>query len=207
MLLIMFNLNICFAYVESGRQEYTNLKLEYPLVYLNNKTAQDKINTNIASYVYNLKNKYDHGDIYSGKMEYIIAFEDDTYLSVVLKITEIQNPSIRPYLEKIGIVYNKNTGDIIPLNYFVPVNTPAELENFILTGVANIYVPRPNQYVTKQLGSYHIYRIPQSYIIFKNGMVGIIFRTGEIAPNSDTNPVVVFTKEAIDYINRLKNNY
>lgn len=51
MLLIIFNLNICFAYVESGKQEYTNLKLEYPLVYLENKAIQDKINTDIASYI------------------------------------------------------------------------------------------------------------------------------------------------------------
>ena len=203
MLLIIFNLNICFAYVESGKQEYTNLKLEYPLVYLENKDIQDKINTDIASYVYALKGKYDSGEIYSGWMKYQLKYEDEQYLSVTITSYWYYAGAAHGMYNTVGLVFDKNTGNRIPLSYFVPIQSPQQLEYQGVKGLVTKLYNGNMQRIPLRNG-WSIKRISQDYFLNGNGTIYLIYQPYELGPFSDGNTYVEFTPKAIDYFKRMK---
>ena len=94
-----------FATIVSGHQEDINMRLDYPLVYLDDKTAQDKINTDIAQYVEEAKADYYNNGWHTVILKYDVKYEDDHILSIVL--TRLRDGGgAHPLDHYFGMVYN-----------------------------------------------------------------------------------------------------
>lgn len=201
MFIIMLVPSFCFAYVETGKQEYTNLTLEYPLVYLDNKNIQDKINTDIANYVYDFKGKYDNGKFYKGFMKYIVGYEDEKYLSIVIKIS--YTSGYRGTYNLIGLVYDKHTGNKIPVSYFVPIQSAEQLENIGIRGhVTKLYNQGMKQIPLRN--GWDVDRVSEDYYLGGNGTIYLIYQPYELASFADGNTYIEFTPQAIEYFKRMQ---
>ena len=198
----------CLAYassVASGSQVYTNLNLSYPLVYLDDKIAQDKINTDIAKYVYELKGRYDNGEFYNGWMKYKVMYEDDKYLSIILtRYFYWAGAAHGLYTEK-GVVYNKYTGDKIPLSYFLPIKSAEEIEYGILDFVTPLYNENMKRIYLNR--NKNVKRISEDYFLGGNGTIYLIYQPYELASFADGATRVQFTSQAIDYFKRRYSSY
>ena len=77
---VIFQIGTVFAYVEKHVDSQVNYKMSYPIVYTENKSAQDKINQDIYYYIAAFRNDYNSGKFYSGgfscavKLKTIIMF-------------------------------------------------------------------------------------------------------------------------------------
>lgn len=195
--------NTCFATVETGEQNYTNLKLQYPLVYLTDQQAQDKINTDIARYVYDFKGRYDNGEFYQGKMSYEIKYEDDKYLSLLLKGYIYNAGAAHGYSGIWGIVYDKNTGDRVPFQNFVPIKSAEFIERLINENIVNLYDSQMNRVnLYSRYGENHVKRMSNDFYISSDGSVYLLYQEYELGPYSYGATRIKFTPEAIDYIYR-----
>ncbi|WP_444313738.1 hypothetical protein [Megamonas funiformis] len=201
MFIIMLVPSFCFAYVETGKQEYTNLTLEYPLVYLDNKNIQDKINTDIANYVYDFKGKYDIGKFYKGFMNYKVAYEDEKYLSIVMKIS--YTSGYRGTYQLIGLVYDKNNGNNVPLNNFINFYSTDELNNLVNNYIVPVYNNKGQRLSVPRKINY----ISQNYALLKDGIIVLIYPIETLGCNADGVTNIQFSPKEIDYLNRLHNNY
>ena len=88
-LLLLFTLllsTLSFASVIENSQSDVNLKLKYPLVYINNPVAQEKINQDIANRVLYAKDLYYNKKNFEVRTFYDITFEDERYLSIIRKL-------------------------------------------------------------------------------------------------------------------------
>lgn len=194
MFIIMLVPSFCFAYVETGKQEYTNLTLEYPLVYLDNKNIQDKINTDIANYVYDFKGKYDNGKFYKGFMKYIVGYEDEKYLSIVMKIS--YTSGYRGTYQLIGLVYDKNNGNNVPLNNFINFYSTDELNNLVNNYIVPVYNNKGQRLSVPRKINY----ISQNYALLKDGIIVLIYPIETLGCNADGVTNIQFSPKEIDYL-------
>lgn len=189
--------------VAKGEQNYVSLKLEYPLVYLNNIEAQNKINTDIAKYVYELKDNYDKGYFYDGYMNYSVKYEDEQYLSVTL--TRYFNGGGAHGLYNVkGLVYDKKTGNRVPLSYFVTIKSPKQIEYSLRGYVAQLYNERMQQIY---LGNNHVTKISEDYYLAGNGIIYLIYQPYQLSSFSEGATRVRLDNVALDYIKRTNNRY
>ena len=176
-----------------------NLSLSYPLVYTANETAQYNINTDIAKYVEAAKATYYHGGAYSVRTKYIVTYEDDNVVSIILKRFDDfrgAHPVDRCY----ALVYDKQTGNRIPLNNFIQIDSVTQLNKFLQTRKFPVY-----NYRYERLYAFHKpTRISSDYYLMGSGIIGLLYQPYELASYSNGMVTIVFTPEAIDYMNRLK---
>lgn len=183
--------------VATGKQLYTNLDLKYPLVYMNNIEMQNKINTDIAKKVYELKMDYDKGDFYSGWMRYKIKYEDNQYLSLVLTCYRYNLGAAHGMYYGYGLLYNKNTGERIPLKNFVSSIKIEDL-NSLAVSVYNenmIFLPKHS----------YIDSISENYYLGGNGIVYLMYQPYKLSGFANGIVSVELEPKTIDYFNR-KNN-
>lgn len=201
MFIIMLIPSLCLAYVDSGEQNYTNLKLKYPIVYLNNQDIQNKINTDIATFVYDFKGRYDNGNFYKGDMNYQVKLEDDNYISLTITTYWSNRGSAHGIYKTIGLVYDKHTGNKIPVSYFVPIKSAEQLE---YTGIRGNVLQLYNESMRKiSLGNFNINRVSEDYFLGGNGTVYLIYQPYELASFRDGNTYIKFTPEAINYFKHI----
>lgn len=192
--------SICFAYVDTGQQNYTNLELKYPIVYLKDEAIQNKINTDIANYVYNFKGQFDAGQFYSGKMSYEVKYEDDKYVSFTLKTYWYNPGAAHGMYTTYGLVYDKITGEKVPVSNFIPIKSTQQIELALNTNVLKLY----NQSMKQIKNNFsHVKRISIDYFLAGNGKIYLIYQPYELASFADGNTYIEFTPEAIDYFNRM----
>ncbi|WP_286034457.1 hypothetical protein [Megamonas hypermegale] len=199
---IILTTSNCFAFVDEGKQSYTNLEMSYPIIYLEDTTAQNKINTDIANYVWKFKNRYDKGEFFNGKMKYYIKYEDDNLLSIILEQNWYNAGAAHGYYTHTGLVYNKKTGERIPLSYFVPIKDANQLQYAgIFSNVTKLY-----NWQHKEIhNNYKTKRISQDYYLGGNGTIYLLYQPYELGCFADGVVSVEFTPEAIDYFKRLNN--
>lgn len=184
--------------VTTGSQVYTNLDLKYPLVYMNNLEVQNKINTDIAKYVYEFKSDYDNGLFYNGWTRYEIKYEDNQYLSLILFFHRYNLGAAHGMYYAKGLTYDKNTGNIIPLNNFVPKIQINDLNSLAI----NVY----NQDMLFLPNHLKVKNISDNYYLGGNGVVYLIYQPYVLSGFGDGIVSLELTPEVIDYFNR-KNNY
>lgn len=179
--------------IATGEQSYINLSLKYPLVYLENKEVQEKINRSISNYVYNFKSKYDNGDFINGRMRYKVKYEDEEYISLILTFSEYTGGAHDTYYGK-GIVYSKKTGNIIPLENFVRIKSIDDLNTmFILTYDENMFLFNKDS---------SIKRISSDYYLGENGNIYLMYQPYELGGFGYGLTSVKISAEMVDYFNR-----
>ncbi|MGE1061235.1 DUF4163 domain-containing protein [Megasphaera paucivorans] len=188
-----------FASVESGYQEDTNMQLSYPLVYIDNADAQEKINTDIASYVEKTKADYYSG-WYKVKLSYTVKYEDNHTLSIIL--TKLRDGGgAHPQEHYYGLVYDKDTGDRIPISNFVNI---ASIDQWKRLAGSQIFPAYNWQW--KQIYLMHQpTRISNDYYLVGQGIFYMIYQPYEVSSYANGMISVEFNSSNIDYLNRLNN--
>lgn len=192
-----------FAMVQTGTQTSESLKLEYPLVYLESQSAQMAINTDIASYVDQFKTSYSKGAFYEGKMTYVVKYEDNQYLSLVLTAYFYYAGAAHGHYYDYGLVYNKDTGERIPISHFINVAKADQVHYGILDNVLIIEnewgKPIKEKFTASQK---RVKRISDDYYLGGNGIIKLIYQPYELSSYSDGATRILFTPKAIDFFNR-----
>lgn len=139
LLLTTLTASMASASVQTGSIQKVNLDLKYPLVYTQNQTAQKKINQDIATWVYDSKKGYDTGEFYSVETQYEVTYEDDSVISLELINLSYPAGAAHEWVSYDCIVYNKKTGNRIPLYNYVRIRNADQLETGILSMVLPLY--------------------------------------------------------------------
>lgn len=191
--------------VQSGRQADVNMELVYPLVYLANPVAQESINSDIANYVEDFKNKYYTGYYYNVKMSYKVMYEDEKYLSIILTFTHYGAGAPHEMYIRSAIVYDKDTGEHIPLGYFCNIKNAKQLDIQLITGLATLYSQLSDKLIYNQT-SKHVTYITPYYYLAGNGYIYLVYQIYELSSFSNGSTVIKLGPDAIDYLNRVNNS-
>ena len=131
--------SVASASVQTGSIQKINLDLKYPLVYTQNQTAQKKINQDIATWVYNSKRDYDNGEFLSVETQYEVTYEDDSVISIMFVNLSYPAGVAHQWTSYDGIVYDKRTGNRIPLYNYVHIRNAQQLEDGLYSGVLSLH--------------------------------------------------------------------
>lgn len=179
----VFNGVVSNAYVVEQTQTDGTMKLSYPLVYETNPTVQYNINTDIASYVTSEKAVYEAGTAKVVKLSYQVAYEDDNYLSIILTPYHYYGGAHGHY-KQIGRVYDKHTGNVLPLSYFVHINSPKQLTEGILNHSLKLYSQTRRIPMTLDRAWKDVPYISDSYYLDGKGFIYLIYQPYELGPYS-----------------------
>lgn len=203
-----------FASVEEHVDEGINYKMSYPIVYTNDKAAQDKINQDIYHYIATFRDDYDAGNFYSGIFSYAIKFEDTNYIS--LTITDFRVPinamlAAQDHYKVYGIAYDKKTGRKLPLSHFLKI-TLQDLQSIYSS--AEVYSEDSlgvyRNKVGDKVGGWDFKdtprRISEEYYLLGNGGIALIYNKYEISAGMAGPTTIRLSEKQIDYFNRKNRN-
>lgn len=185
--------------------------MSYPIVYTNDKAAQDKINQDIYHYIAAFRDDYNAGKFYKGNFSYAVKFENDDYIS--LTITDFRTPikammASQDHYVVYGVVYDKNSGQKLPLSHFVKLTlqdlkflySPNEVycEDSLEAYPYNILGHKITGWDFKNVPS----RVSEDYYLLGNGGIALIYHKYEIAHGMAGPTSIRLSAEQIDYLNR-----
>jgi len=192
------------ASVGTGIIKESNLDMKYPIVYLeNNQSAQDKINSDIANYVYKFKGEYSQGNFYSGKYLYEVKYEDDRFISIMFIEMRYNYGAAHTWDSGYCNTYDKMTGEKLSLPYFVRI-APEDLSVILSLPVYD----ENNKKIPYDKTNIRIYRqsknakISTDYYLLGNGEIALVYHPYALAPYSYGFTHFVIKTDMIDYFNR-----
>lgn len=166
-----------FASVEDVFDNYANYQIRYPRINLEDKNVSYAINQNIYQFISKFKNSYKNGEFYNGRIDYKVAYENDEFLSLIFLEVKDWADMIETggdtYIYKHGFVYNKLTGNNVPLSYFVRL-TRGDLKSCSKTRRYNCKGQKIDH------GRLFTDRIPSDYYLLGNGEIALIFQYPEL---------------------------
>lgn len=202
LLLTTLTASMASASVQTGSIQKVNLDLKYPLVYTQNQTAQKTINQDIATWVYDSKKGYDTGEFYSVETQYEVTYEDDSVISLELINLSYPAGAAHEWVSYDCIVYNKKTGNRIPLYNYVRIRNADQLETGILSMVLPLY-NESDEEVEYDSEDWPVNRVSQDYLLRGGGTIDLVYQPYELGPFSDGAISIRFSPEAINYFNRM----
>lgn len=190
------------AMVQTGEQSGINYKLEYPIVYTANEAAQNLINSDIAKYIDSFKGTFDKGGMLNGNISYIVKYEDDSVISLLLSDYRYSG-GVHGHYHTYGLVYSKNTGQEVPLSSYLNISID-QLHRDLLDNWAHI-TNENGTYVKYDYKIKRVKRIPDDYYLSGDGSVSLIFSPYELASFADGAVHISISRNLIDYHRRLNN--
>ena len=196
--LFILQMSTAFASVEEHIDKGVNYEMSYPIVYTNNKAAQDKINQDIYHYIAAFRNDFNAGKFLRGSFSYQVRFEDDNYIS--LTITDARfNPRYEHGNHDVyGVVYDKQTGRKLPLSHFLHV-TVSDLQSFYRD---HFYTENGK----KIYGMFSLEKVSDSYYLLGNGGIALIYQPYVLASYAEGATTIRLSAEEVDYFNRKNRN-
>lgn len=194
--------SVASASVQTGSIQKINLDLKYPLVYTQNQTAQKKINQDIATWVYNSKRDYDNGEFLSVETQYEVTYEDDSVISIMFVNLSYPAGVAHQWTSYDGIVYDKRTGNRIPLYNYVHIRNAQQLEDGLYSGVLSLH-DEPGEEITYDGTNWPVERVSQDYLLRGGGTIDLLYSPYELAPFAAGATSIRFDPEAINYFNRM----
>ncbi len=177
----------------------TTMKLTYPVVHLENGAVQSAINADIQRYVHDALQQYDKGGASYIATSYTIPYEDSQYLSLILETYIYTNGAHgQPYYH--GLVYAKQTGQRLPLRYFL---SPLSIQD-IRSGIMDnrLYLAGADAKKLAYDPQFTPKTVSQEYYLMGNGYIGILFQPYEFGPYSSGPIAVIFSRDAASYYNQ-----
>lgn len=202
LLLTTLTASMASASVQTGSIQKVNLDLKYPLVYTQNQTAQKKINQDIATWVYDSKKGYDTGEFYSVETQYEVTYEDDSVISLELINLSYPAGAAHEWVSYDCIVYNKKTGNRIPLYNYVHIRNAQQLEDGLYSGVLSLH-DESGEEITYDGTNWPVERVSQDYLLRGGGTIDLLYSPYELAPFAAGATSIRFDPEAINYFNRM----
>lgn len=194
--------SVASASVQTGSIQKINLDLKYPLVYTQNQTAQKKINQDIATWVYNSKRDYDNGEFLSVETQYEVTYEDDSVISIMFVNLSYPAGVAHQWTSYDGIVYDKRTGNQIPLYNYVHIRNAQQLEDGLYSGVLSLH-DESGEEITYDGTNWPVERVSQDYLLRGGGTIDLLYSPYELAPFAAGATSIRFDPEAINYFNRM----
>ena len=183
-----------YASVESGFDKGINYEMQYPLVYTENKSAQNKINQDIYRYIAKFKTDYNNGEFFKGWFKYDVKYEDDKLLSLTIYDGRYRGGAHEHYCVY-GLVYDKRTGKRLPISNFVRLT----LNSLQAYSSRHLY----NEDGTKAQYERKPERVSEDYYLLGNGGLALIYEPGELGSFGQGAITIRLNDEDIDYFNRL----
>lgn len=190
-----------YAQVVTGSQEDGNLSLKYPLVYTDNEAAQASINGDIATYVLAAKDDYYNKHIYKVSQSYKVTYEDDQVVSILLTTSHYHMGAAHSLYSTRGLVYNKVTGQRIPLYNYIKIASAEQLEQGLRAGVLGFY--SGNHQPARLLPSWSVKYASDNYCLRGKGYIDLVYQPYELGPFAYGNTFIAFSPSAIEYFNRM----
>lgn len=186
-------------------QTDTNLKLSYPLIYVENQKAQETMNQLIATYVGRMQNMYYNEKMYQVVMSYKVTYEDEQLLSLVIEQGWYNGQAAHGYYTHQGLVFNKETGERIPAYNYVKLKSNQQLKDFVGSSLLPVYRQdmKEQLYPQQLFGLSDIEVHNDNYVLLGNGTIGMLYQPYELSAYAYGVTTVLFTPEKIEYINRL----
>lgn len=194
--------SVASASVQTGSIQKINLDLKYPLVYTQNQTAQKKINQDIATWVYNSKRDYDNGEFLSVETQYEVTYEDDSVISIMFVNLSYPAGVAHQWTSYDGIVYDKRTGNRIPLYNYVHIRNAQQLEDGLYSGVLSLH-DESGEEITYDGTNWPVERVSQDYLLRGGGTIDLLYSPYELAPFAAGATSIRFDPEAVNYFNRM----
>lgn len=194
--------SVASASVQTGSIQKINLDLKYPLVYTQNQTAQKKINQDIATWVYNSKRDYDNGEFLSVETQYEVTYEDDSVISIMFVNLSYPAGVAHQWTSYDDIVYDKRTGNRIPLYNYVHIRNAQQLEDGLYSGVLSLH-DESGEEITYDGTNWPVERVSQDYLLRGGGTIDLLYSPYELAPFAAGATSIRFDPEAINYFNRM----
>lgn len=194
--------SVASASVQTGSIQKINLDLKYPLVYTQNQTAQKKINQDIATWVYNSKRDYDNGEFLSVETQYEVTYEDDSVISIMFVNLSYPAGVAHQWTSYDGIVYDKRTGNRIPLYNYVHIRNAQQFEDGLYSGVLSLH-DESGEEITYDGTNWPVERVSQDYLLRGGGTIDLLYSPYELAPFAAGATSIRFDPEAINYFNRM----
>ena len=189
------------AKVVTGTQEDTNMKLKYPLVYTDNLLSQRAINTDIASYVGQARKMYYNDHIYQVNQSYDVTYEDKNLVSLMLTTSYYHAGAAHGMYHVQGLVYNKMTGQRIPLYNYVKIASAKQLDQGVRSGILGFYNGAHKKDSIHE--GWAVNYASDNYILRGHGVVELIYQPYELGPYAMGKTFIQFTPKAIEYFNRM----
>ena len=178
-----------YAEVVTGSQTDMNMDLKYPLVYTENAAAQTAINTDISAYVGEAKNAYYRDHVYPVSQSYKVTYEDKDVVSLLLTTYYYRAGAAHGSYRTQGMVYDKRTGQRIPLY------------NYVRDGVLAFYTSARKRTYLPQ--GWHVDYASDNYFLSGKGYINLVYQPYELGPFSYGNTFIEFSPKAIEYFNRM----
>lgn len=195
------------AAVVSGNFKAVNLDMKYPLVYTDDEYAQNQINADLANIIYAMKNDYEKGKCYSAKMDYEITCETDDVVSILLKTYVVRFPgAAHGFVNWTGLVYDKKTGNRIPVSSYVILNSAEQIQTLLLSGILKSYNWNMKQNFFFRNVGYNVKNVSDNYVLGSDGSIYLIYPPYSIGPFAYGPYRVGLDSVAIDYLNRMNQN-
>lgn len=174
-------------------EEVHSLKLNYPIISLEDKDVADEINRFISKKVFAYKKVFNNHNYAQGVVDYKVMYQDEDYLSIVFTYWWYFKNAAHGMYNTSGIVFNKHSGKLVNLKHFVPDLNVKSLIKKINDNELNIYNQR-NEIVTLAK-PFELDRVSHSYYIDKDKTVYLIYQPYELASYADGNTYIKITQK------------
>ena len=163
--------------------------------------AQKAINTDIANYVLYAKSVYYDQHAYQVKQNYKVTYEDAQVVSILLTTYHYHAGSAHGMYNTKGLVYNKITGQRIPLYNYIKIANAAQLDNGLRSHVLSYYT---GNHIKSYIPSgWSVKYVTDNYCLRGKGNIDLVYQPYELGPYAAGNTYIGFTPKAIEYFNRM----
>lgn len=188
-----------YAAVNSGQESATNWEVTYPIVSIEgNAEAQNSINADLNSYLETLRDDFQNGKYFICKERYVVHYEDNDILSI--SVYQLREPygGNGNHSRSFDLVYDKNTGEQIPLDNYVHV-TPSDLEHYKWS---HSYNQSGKPLKMDSISRFPLKEIPSNYFLKGDGVVCVVFPPYELSCGADGCCYIELEPDYIEYLNR-----
>lgn len=176
-LFMVLYMSTTFASVKTVQEEAPNLKLIYPVVTFVNQKVQDNINTDIQRRVQAFRAEKAAGKFIDGDFSFTTKYEDENYLSLLFCEYRYTGGAhgLPSYT---GVTYDKQTGAVIPLNFFVHLRSEDAARIFALP----VYNWKNEVIPENLLNSYRKQEsLTENYYLMGEGNIALVFQPCQMA--------------------------
>ena len=190
-----------YAKVVTGSQSDANLDLKYPLVYTDSAYTQQAINTDIANYVLQAKDMYYNKHVYQVAQSYKVTYEDSQVVSILLTTYYYNAGAVHGMYKTKGLVYDKITGQRVPLYNYIKIANADQLQVGVLSGVLSFY-NGAHRKVDLPRG-WRVTYASDNYCLRGKGNIDLVYQPYQLGPFSYGTTYIGFNPSAIEYFNRM----
>ncbi len=176
-LLLMFCATACATI--TNVQETHHLKMDYPVIQLDDIDAQENINYFISKKIAAFKKDFDKHNYAEAAVTYDVKYEDDDYLAIAFTYWWYYPRAAHGMYDTTGVVFDKYTGKLIPLKNFMQPISAKQLDAKIRSGELTLY--NAAMQPIDLIDFWNVERISQSYYIDAEKNVYLIYQPYELA--------------------------